>query len=389
MILRFLPALFLLLIPSFASATTADLGFRNQEAIFFSKETLVAGDTIRIYATITNFGDVDVSGYVAFNQGTIPIGDSQVISVRANGAEDEIYVDFVVPDSSFNIRAEIKGTDPEDNNTENDIVISGLFTPVHDDDNDGIENDEDNCPNTTNANQRDSDEDGIGDACDEDDDNDSLNDDVEDELGTDPLNRDSDGDGVEDADDYAPTDSSITVTPPTPTPTSAVVSSSPQEASGEDETESQTSVVVTPTEEEISANTNNGAEKTGLQVSPKAIFSYEQTEWNTFFFRAKGYDGVGYRYDWDFGDGVSSSRSEIEHTFRTFGDYNVSLTVTDPDGMVSQDTASVSISFFNLENPFLKILLGGLFVLFLISLAFLAQSLKKRDYVQPVSDDVE
>src|SRR3972149_1769976 len=59
----------------------------------------------------------------------------------------------------------------------------------------------DNCPYVSNANQSDTDGDGLGNACDKDRDGDGLPNDEETRLGTDPLNRDTDGDGVDDGQD--------------------------------------------------------------------------------------------------------------------------------------------------------------------------------------------
>jgi ELWxxDGT repeat protein len=77
------------------------------------------------------------------------------------------------------------------------VVIQFLDTDV---DNDGIPNDSDNCPDTANADQTNSDEDAEGDACDPDDDNDS----VVDEIDNCPLvsnvdQADMDLDGLGDA----------------------------------------------------------------------------------------------------------------------------------------------------------------------------------------------
>ena len=88
-----------------------------------------------------------------------------------------------------------------------EIRIIGIFAtevPSTDLDGDGIENDEDNCPNDFNADQADEDADGIGDACDDpaaDFDQDGTPD------ATDP---DDDGDGMNDEDDAFPYDASET-----------------------------------------------------------------------------------------------------------------------------------------------------------------------------------
>ena len=73
---------------------------------------------------------------------------------------------------------------------------------AQDSDNDGIINSDDNCPDTTNADQLDLDGDLRGDACDADADGDGIVN--EDETETDPLNADSDSDGVNDGTDNCP-----------------------------------------------------------------------------------------------------------------------------------------------------------------------------------------
>ena len=58
-------------------------------------------------------------------------------------------------------------------------------------DNDGVADDQDNCPETANPNQTNSDNDEYGDVCDDDDDNDGILDTDEINCGSDPLNADS------------------------------------------------------------------------------------------------------------------------------------------------------------------------------------------------------
>ncbi|WP_175416221.1 thrombospondin type 3 repeat-containing protein [Aggregatimonas sangjinii] len=102
-----------------------------------------------------------------------------------------------------------------------DLVVAGTQLDDNDDDNDGILDDVDNCPLTANANQLDTDNDGIGDVCDEDDDNDGVLDALDncpltsnpDQSDTDndgignvcELPNDDDGDGILNANDNCPT----------------------------------------------------------------------------------------------------------------------------------------------------------------------------------------
>ena len=71
-----------------------------------------------------------------------------------------------------------QGTNEIDFNTVGDIVDIGAyeFFQIDDNDGDGIGNSDDNCPETPNSDQKDTDGDGIGDVCDDDDDGDGVSD---------------------------------------------------------------------------------------------------------------------------------------------------------------------------------------------------------------------
>ncbi len=344
-------------------ASTADLSI-VASSITFSEETLVVGDSVRIYAQVRNVGDVDVSGYVSFYQGTVPIGDSQVVSVRASGQADEVYVDFIVPSGAFNILAQIRGTDPQDANSSNDEAVTPLYTPIYDDDQDGIENGEDNCPNDSNADQADSDGDGLGDVCDNDDDNDGVSD-SEDEFPYDPERQTTETE----------TEEEVVVEP-------VVVSESETSETGTDtetgsttESEQEAETVI---DQVINLVSDDVPARRSLHVSPEATFTYEQMDWNTYQFKAQVPADPEYTFEWDFGDGVTSSRSEVEHTFHGYGEFTVTLRVTDPAGQISHDAADVSVSFFNLHNRMVQSLIGILAVILVIAVSVLLRSGRSR-----------
>lgn len=359
----------LALAPFTAGAVSSDLGIHARD-ITFSKP-LIAGERVRLYGEIENFGTEDVSGYVTFFQGSIPIGDSQVVSVRADGQSEDVYVDFTVPNGAFNIRAEIRGTDPGDQNPANDIAMTGLFEPKLDADRDGVEDAKDNCPSVANGNQADLDVDKTGDACD----------------------TDIDGDGVVNGSDAYPYDQSkskippppapvvtptVTITPPVPTPApkSATTTTVKKPAA-------QT-VAVAPKEEpvpEVTAPDLLAFEPSEpMAVSPKAVFTSERTAWNAFRFSVSSPETAGEILSWNFGDGATSVARDTSHKYRHPGAYIVMLTITGADGKVATDQLTVRVPFFSFGNPAVIGLLVtlGLAMLIGIIVAVRASSMQQQ-----------
>ena len=95
------------------------------------------------------------------------------------------------------------------------IIVAGAFAgcldSVLDDDGDGLQNADDNCPSVSNENQEDFDADGLGNECDEDDDGDGTLDEYDDYPFDSSEISDSDGDGVGDNADVFPNDATETV----------------------------------------------------------------------------------------------------------------------------------------------------------------------------------
>lgn len=349
-----------LLFPAIAQAqVSVDIGFQSREDIFFSTDTLVAGDRVRVYARVTNFGTEDVTGYVAFNQGTIALGNTQVISVRSDGAQEEVFVDFTVPESAFNVRAEIVSTDLLDENIENNIIISNLFDPMIDEDHDGVEDEQDNCVSSANNDQADTDGDGQGNICDEDDDEDTLTDELEEEMGTDALVADSDADGFLDAEDIAPTD-------PAKGEKEVIIPARTESAFVKNETE-PVQVKTDTDEQEPDEDVEESASE--IIIRPSGL-AYKQLDWKTYYFEMRDIPEDA-MVRWDFGDGATSTRSSVNHIFRNSGSYTVTTTVSYKDASISTDSVEIPISFFHWQNPAVKLIISMLLVFLIVGFSIL------------------
>ena len=367
-------AIVVMSIPTFTFAATADLAVRAQD-IRFSTDTLIAGDTIRVYATVRNVGDIDMSGYVGFYASSDLIGSSQIVTLVADGEDEETWIDFTVPSGSFNIRVDLKGTDPQDENASNNTALTPLYTSIEDQDGDGIEDGADNCIDISNSNQKDTDGDGKGDACDSDDDNDGLSDDFENDLGTDSLVSDSDGDGVDDAQDYYPQDSSRTEKEIVQEIIDEVA-----EVFSVDTTDDVEVVAPVDAEKTLLARTSGSQ----LNISSNAAFIYVRGGWKTYEFEALAVDGSYTTLGWDFGDSTSSAQKTVEHEFRSPGNYTVRLSVIDNEGNVLTDSQVIEISFFHLKNPLVQLVVGALIVLLLISMLLISRGKNEK-----VKKDIE
>lgn len=357
-------------LPLQARAGTADLSI-DANSISFSESTLYAGDSIRIYAKIRNVGDTDVSAYVLFYQGGMLIGASQPVSTRAGGNPDDVYVDFTVPTGSFNIRAVIQGSSPQDTNPANDAAQTPLYTPIVDADRDGVIDDSDNCVNDSNADQIDTDKDGQGDVCDSDD----------------------DGDGVADSTDQYPLDASKSKDAPVVTPTSVVApvepapaptvssnSSSPAPSA----TTPSTNTAIAPSTTETLNVTDSAVTITSstskLTTSPLARFTWKQIDWRTYEFTLAEQPTDGVRFSWDFGDGATSVQPQITHAFSGPGSYTVTLAIVDDVGNTLSDAQTFDVTFFHLDNPQVVGIMALLIVaLFVFGFAFIKLRSNKED----------
>lgn len=158
-------------------------------------DTLVAGQTVTLTVVTSHLsGEVNLKNNilrvykdsVLVSVDTMNINKNQSVTTQVDMVLDSVgdYVVMAVIDED-NVKIEFDDT----NNS--DIAILTAY-PDNDADNDGVPDDEDNCPDVPNPDQLDSDLDGVGDACDNC------------PMIANPDQIDSDGDSVGDACDVCP-----------------------------------------------------------------------------------------------------------------------------------------------------------------------------------------
>jgi len=82
-------------------------------------------------------------------------------------------------------------------------------------------------------------------------------------------------------------------------------------------------------------------------ISPVSDYSYSISGLTVNFDASSSYDPDGQiiKYEWDFGDGTSATTSSpiVQHTYTQSGNYTVTLTVTDNDGLKSSTTEIITV----------------------------------------------
>lgn len=84
-----------------------------------------------------------------------------------------------------------------------------------------------------------------------------------------------------------------------------------------------------------------------------------RTAWNEWQFDALG-TSPDYLFLWDFGDGQLAETKDPTHRFAKSGDYKVTLSVSDRLGGAGKSEALAQISFWDIHNLKLQIILAVL-----------------------------
>lgn len=161
-------AILLVAVPLSVSART--IGFAGV-TLWYGKEPVFAGGTVRIYSALLNSGDGDLTGTVQFFDNDVLIGKVPV-TVPAGGRIRDVWIDWIPTYGEHRVLAKLVdakiqpiGKDPVP--IEPNYAVTGTDTRFFD---------------------YDTDNDGVGDREDSDDDADGVSDTVEKAAGTDPRN---------------------------------------------------------------------------------------------------------------------------------------------------------------------------------------------------------
>jgi len=101
---------------------------------------------------------------------------------------------------------------------------------------------------------------------------------------------------------------------------------------------------------------------------PKITIQQTQKNWNTFVFRPnlRGVIDNNLAYYWELGDGSISQQKVVEHQYAKSGNYQVSLKITGKNDLQISSQKNINISFFNLGNKSLIVIITLLILALLI-----------------------
>ncbi len=317
-----------------AAGTDVGLVYSNFR---FSQTPLVAGEQVRFYASIRNVGDTDVAGTISFYLSGDIVGRPVSFSSVVDGSYEEVWVDFIVPETEFNIDVQVRAEG--DVNTTNNGYLSPRYMPLTDTDGDDIMDDSDNCATKKNHNQADADNDGIGDACD------TV------VIPVAPVAP------------IAPVAPVVIEEAPIVVESPVVQVADPAQKMEQAPVAVTTSVNVTEDQSGEVVNQDSVRSPNGhVILSPNARFSYERVGWNVYAFNVHRVT-EGAVYTWEVSDGRTQLGPQTTLHFPQSGLYTVKLVTSVNDGTFVSEDVAIRVSFFHLQNPWLASLIAGLLVL--------------------------
>ena len=311
-------------VPVFAQEFNQDLSISGSDIKV--PGNVLRGDQIRIYATVHNNSNFDLSGVVKFydERKNKFIAEDQPVSILA-GKTDDVYVDWMADYTGETpIAVRVVPWNSEGDNPDNNKVTKKVYVDVdsdgdgvgdlmdNDDDNDGVPDKDDAFPFDPNE-SLDTDSDGIGNNADTDDDNDGISD-VMDIFPLDPYeSKDVDGDGIGDNNDAFPYDPNEWI-------------DSDMDGLGDNSDPDDQNHGPIPF-----INTSDTKVCVGKMLTFNALESRDP-------------DGEITDFEWDFGDGTKETGVIIDHVFEEPGDYTVTLKVTDDRGEYREQQVQIKVT---------------------------------------------
>ena len=99
----------------------------NEGDVWFSNPKPLAGDRIRIYATVHNIDTEDARTFVKFSIDGKQLGSLQPATVLSNNGQSTVFIDWIPEEGYYKIQVESVNTEPSDISTGNNTVIIDEF----------------------------------------------------------------------------------------------------------------------------------------------------------------------------------------------------------------------------------------------------------------------